>query len=136
MQKTGKITAEVQPQNELEFLRNRLRELEEENAIIADKEKRLRLLISSIEDYAIFMLHTKGYIATWNEGAQRIKGYTADEIIGKHMSVFYPKTEVITGKPVYELKIARTEGKYEEEGWRVRKNGAYFWANVLITAIK
>jgi PAS domain S-box-containing protein len=98
-------------------------------------EERFRLLIEGVKDYAIFMLDTTGYIITWNSGAQLIKGYAADEIIGQHFSIFYPPEDVHNGKPESELRIATLEGKYEEEGWRVRKDGSRFWANVLITAL-
>src|SRR5262249_23217243 len=73
---------------------------------------------------------------TWNEGAQRIKGYTAAEIVGQHFSIFYPPPEIRQGKPEYELRVAADAGKYEEEGWRLRKDGSRFWANVVITALR
>jgi PAS domain S-box-containing protein len=95
-----------------------------------------RLLVESVVDYAIFMLDPHGVILTWNAGAERIKGYTADEIIGKHFSIFYPGPEARRGKPDYELRIAADEGRYEEEGWRIRKDGSSFWANVIITALR
>jgi PAS domain S-box-containing protein len=99
-------------------------------------EERFRLLVQGVKDYAIFMLDPTGHIASWNEGAQRAKGYTAEEIIGAHFSIFYPAEDVAAGKPPWELEIASREGKYEEEGWRVRKDGSFFWANVLITALR
>ncbi len=83
-----------------------------------------RLLVASVKDYAIFMLDPDGYILTWNEGAQRAKGYTAEEIIGKHFSLFYtPEANAIL-HPQRELEIAKSTGRYEEEGWRVRKDGS------------
>ncbi|MFZ8528461.1 PAS domain-containing protein, partial [Staphylococcus aureus] len=88
----------------------------------------------NVKDYAIFMLDPNGVIRTWNEGAQRIKGYRADEIIGKHFSIFYPE-ETKYGHPEEELEIAKAEGRYEEEGWRLRKDGSAFWANVVITRV-
>src|SRR4051812_39790286 len=94
------------------------------------------LLVSNVVDYAIFMLDPTGVIVTWNEGAQRIKGYRADEIIGRHFSVFYPPEEVKNRKPDWELEIALREGRYSEEGWRVRKDGRRFWASVVITAVR
>ena len=94
-----------------------------------------RLMIDGVKDYAIFMLDPEGRITTWNSGAERIKGYKADEIIGQHFSRFYTKEDVERRWPEHELKVAREEGKYEEEGWRVRKDGTTFWANVLITAL-
>jgi len=94
------------------------------------------LLVSGVVDYAIFMLDPTGVIVTWNEGAQRIKGYSAQDIIGRHFSVFYPAEEVRNRKPDWELEVARREGRYEEEGWRIRKDGTRFWANVIITALR
>src|SRR5262249_15029824 len=99
-------------------------------------EERFRLLVESIKDYAIFMLDADGLVSTWNVGAQRIKGYTADEIIGQHFSVFYPETDVRAAKTAEELAIAAREGRFEEEGWRLRKDGSRFWANVIITALR
>ncbi|MES2964055.1 MAG: PAS domain-containing sensor histidine kinase [Bdellovibrionota bacterium] len=99
-------------------------------------EERFRLLTESVKDYGIFMLDPEGYIQTWNEGARRIKGYEASEIVGKHFSTFYTQTDLDDGKPARELFIATKEGKYEEEGWRVRKDGTTFWANVVITALR
>ena len=93
------------------------------------------LLLQSIKDYAIFMLNPQGIIVSWNEGAKRIKGYTANEIIGKHFSIFYTQEDLDDKKPERELKIAIATGKYEEEGWRVRKDGSLFWVNVIITTV-
>jgi PAS domain S-box-containing protein len=93
-----------------------------------------QLLVSSVRDYAIFMLDPEGNVATWNSGAQQIKQYTPEEIIGKHFSVFYPEED--KDKPARELEIAREQGSVEDEGWRVRKDGSRFWANVLITAVR
>jgi PAS domain S-box-containing protein len=95
-----------------------------------------QLMVEAVRDYAIFMLDPNGYVASWNTGAQRIKGYTASEIIGQHFSVFYPQEAVATGHPQRELKIAEAEGRFEEEGWRVKKDGGQFWANVVITAVR
>ncbi|MFB4263594.1 PAS domain S-box protein [Nonomuraea sp. GTA35] len=95
----------------------------------------MRLLVQSIRDYAIFMLDPRGVIVSWNIGAERIKGYTAEEIIGTHFSVFYPPEAVAEGKPARGLQEAATEGRWEEEGWRVRKDGTRFWASVVITAL-
>jgi len=94
-----------------------------------------RLLVESVVDYAIFLLDPAGYVRSWNMGAERIKGYTADEIIGKHFSVFYPPDDRERGVPQSVLGIARDEGRFEGEGWRIRKDGARFWANVVITAL-
>jgi PAS domain S-box-containing protein len=95
-----------------------------------------RLLVDSVADYAIFALDSRGYIMTWNAGAQRIKGYTAEDIIGRHFSVFYPPEDIAAGKPARELAIAAREGRVEDEGWRLRKDGSAFWANVVITALR
>jgi PAS domain S-box-containing protein len=95
-----------------------------------------RLLVESVRDYAIFHLDTEGVIRSWNIGAERIKGYKADEIIGEHFSIFYPEADIVDDKPARELRIATDEGKYEEEGWRIRKDGSTFWANVVITALR
>jgi PAS domain S-box-containing protein len=96
----------------------------------------MRLLLESVKDYAIFMLDPEGRIASWNSGAQRIKGYRAAEVIGRHFSLFYPPAAVAARHPEHELEIAVREGRYEEEGWRVRKDGQLFWANVVITAVR
>ncbi len=96
----------------------------------------LRLLIQGTTEYAIFMLDPQGRVLTWNVGAERIKGYKADEIIGQHFSKFYPQEAINRGWPAHELKAAQAEGRFEDEGWRVRKDGSQFWANVVITALR
>jgi PAS domain S-box-containing protein len=111
-----------------------LTERREYDEALRQSEERYRFLVEQVTDYGIFMLDEKGRIASWNEGARKIKGYNAQEIIGKYFSIFYPEEEIIKGKPQYELKIARQTGKYEEEGWRLRKDGSRFWANIVITA--
>src|SRR4051794_1142788 len=98
-------------------------------------EERFRLLVEAVEDYAIFMLDPTGRIMSWNSGAQRSKGYAAEDIIGRHFRTFYPPEVQARRHPEHELEIALAEGHYEEEGWRVRKDGSRFWANVLITAV-
>lgn len=95
-----------------------------------------RLLVNTIQEYAIFLLDVEGNIASWNPGAQKLKGYTPTEIIGKHFSVFYPQKDVDVKKPEWELEVAIREGHVEDEGWRLRKDGTRFWANVVITALK
>jgi PAS domain S-box-containing protein len=95
-----------------------------------------RHLVEATRDYAIFMLDPRGYIMSWNEGGRRLKGYTAEEIIGQHFSVFYTPDAIATGWPAHELKEAARVGRFEDEGWRVRKDGKCFWANVVITAIR
>jgi PAS domain S-box-containing protein len=103
---------------------------------LKESEQRFRLIVQSVRDYGIFMLDPKGCVVSWNEGAHRIKGYTAEEIIGRHFSVFYPAEDVASGKPPWELKVAAAEGRFEDESWRVRKDGTLFWANVIITALR
>ena len=95
----------------------------------------LRLLIDATTDYAIFLLDAEGHVATWNAGAERLKGYKAEEIIGQHFSRFYPQDAIDRGWPAHELQVARAEGRFEDEGWRIRKDGSRFWANVVITAV-
>ena len=95
-----------------------------------------QLMVESVRDYAIFMLDPNGYVASWNRGAERIKGYTADEIIGQHFSMFYRAEDIESGHPQHELEIAAREGRFEEEGERLRKDGSVFWANVVITAVR
>lgn len=87
-------------------------------------------------DYAIFMLDTAGHIASWNAGAERMKGWRRDEIVGRHFSVFYPEQDVAANKPGFELETASRVGRFEDEGWRLRKDGTRFWANVVITALR
>ena len=99
-------------------------------------EERFRLLVDAVQDYAIFMLDVQGHISSWNKGAERIKGYGVSEIIGKHFSIFYPEEDLRAGKPQRELEIATKEGRIEDEGWRLRKDGSRFWASVTITAIR
>src|SRR6185312_10436516 len=94
-----------------------------------------RLLVESIQDYAIFLLDTNGMVMSWNAGAQKLKGYKANEIIGKHFSVFFLPKDRKDGKPRRELEAARQQGSTEEEGWRLKKDGDRFWANVILTAL-
>ena len=94
------------------------------------------LLVERVQDYAIFMLDPEGRVATWNQGAQRIKGYTMDDILGEHISRFYRLEDVERGLPKKLLAIAEAEGRVEDEGWRVRKDGSQFWADVVITALR
>jgi PAS domain S-box-containing protein len=99
------------------------------------QERIFRVMVDSVRDYAIFLLDPSGVVASWNPGAQRLKQYTATEIIGRHFSVFYPEEEIANRKPDYELKVAARVGRFEDEGWRIRKDGSRFWANVVITRI-
>ena len=98
-------------------------------------EEKFRLLVGGIRDYAVFMLDPEGRIATWNEGAEAIKGYKAEEIIGEHFSRFYPQEAIDAKFPQMELEVAARVGRFEDEGWRLRKDGSAFWANVIITAL-
>ncbi len=100
------------------------------------EERQLALLVSQATDYAIFMMDPKGFIRTWNPGAERMKGYRRDEIVGKHFSIFYTDEDRARDHPAEELRIAAAEGRDEEEGWRVRKDGSRFWANIVITALR
>jgi PAS domain S-box-containing protein len=95
-----------------------------------------RRLVETVPDYAIFMLDPEGRVVSWNEGGRCIKGYEADEIIGRHFSAFYPQAAIDRGWPQHELDTARRLGRFEDEGWRVRKDGTRFWANVVITALR
>ncbi len=108
----------------------------ESKLTLQESEGRFRLFIEAVQDYAIFMLDPDGRIRDWNNGARRIKGYDSAEIVGKHFSCFYPEEDLRTGKPAWELEVAAKEGRFEDEGWRVRKDGSRFWANVIITAIR
>ena len=101
-----------------------------------DAEVSFRLLVESVRDYAIFMLDPEGRVTTWNRGAELIKGYRAEEIVGKHFSRFYPPEDIEARKPDRELETATTTGRCEDEGWRVRKDGSRFWASVVITAVR
>ena len=103
---------------------------------LLEAERRFRILVQGVTDYAIFMLDPEGKVANWNVGAQRIKGYTPDEIVGQHFSAFYTPEEREEGVPDRALETARTTGRYEAEGWRVRKDGTRFWASVVLDSIK
>ncbi len=103
---------------------------------VGGSEDMLSLLVENVADYALFMLNPSGHITSWNKGAARIKGYSRDEIIGQHFSIFYPEEDVRAGKPEWELVVAADSGRFEDEGWRVRKDGTRFWANVVITALR
>src|SRR5882724_6650130 len=106
------------------------------NDMVVKSGEPFRLLVESVKDYAIFMIDPRGYIESWNLGAENIKGYKAGEIIGKHFSIFYPQEDIQRDKPGYELKVAAEVGRFEDEGWRIRKDGSRFWANVVITALR
>src|SRR5205085_460305 len=99
-------------------------------------EERLRLLVGSVRDYAIYMVDPAGYVRSWNAGAERIKGYTPPEILGQHFARFFTPEDVAAGRPAAVLHDAAAEGRYEEENWRVRKDGSRFWADVVITSVR
>ena len=103
---------------------------------LRESDEKLRLLVGGVQEYAILMLNLEGRITTWNEGAERIKGYRAEEIIGQHFSKFYTPEAAALGKPALELKKAAEQGRFEEEGWRVRKDGSRFWASVVVTPLR
>jgi len=104
--------------------------------LLLESEERFRQMVASVVDYAIFMLDTDGRVASWNAGAARIKRYTTEEVIGRHFSCFYPPADVDSGKPWRHLEIAAAEGRVEDEGWRLRKDGSMYWASVVLTAVR
>ncbi len=103
---------------------------------VIESERHFRLLVQGVTDYAIFMLSPDGVVTSWNLGAQRIKGYTRDEIIGSHFSRFYPPEDIASGVPARALSTAASEGRFEAEGWRLRRDGSRFRAHVIIDAIR
>jgi PAS domain S-box-containing protein len=103
--------------------------------VLRQSEERFRLLIEGVQDYAIFMLDPQGVVSSWNAGAQRIKGYSREEVVGKHFSIFYGAEDIAAGKPWQELAAALKTGRAEDEGWRVRKSGERFWARVVVTSL-
>jgi len=113
-----------------------LRELEAQAQRGAESEELFGLLVESVRDYAIFMLDPSGHVATWNIGARRIKGYTSEEIVGQHFSKFYLVEDIRQGKCEYELEVAVRDGRLEDEGWRVRRDGTCFWANVVLSSVR
>jgi len=104
-------------------------------AAIRAAEERFQRFVEGVKDYAMFLLDTEGHVATWNPGAERLKGYRPEEIVGQHFSRFYPQEAIAEGRPERALRVAEREGRWEDEGWRVRKDGSRFWANVIITAL-
>ena len=106
------------------------------SAPLSPTSELMQLLVDTVKDYAILLLDPDGKVLTWNSGAERLKGWKANEIIGQHFSRFYPPEDVAKGKTEMELKVAREEGRFEDEGWRLRKDGSRFWANVIITALR
>ena len=119
-----------------EDLKKEIIERKEAQEALKTSEERFRLLIEGVKDYAIFLLDAEGRVMTWNNGAERIKGYYTEEILGKHFSAFYQPEDVQADRPAQALKVAVAEGRFEQEGWRVRKDGSRFWAHVVITALK
>src|SRR3954470_861494 len=108
----------------------------ESTRALSETERRFRLMVESVVDYAIFMLDREGRVTSWNAGAQRILGYPVEEILGQRLSLFYPAEERDAGKPQIELQVAQAQGRFEEEAWRVRRDGSKFWASVVVTAVR
>jgi len=113
-----------------------LSERKRQDEMLRESEERFRLLVEGVQDYAIYMLSPDGIVTSWNSGARRIKGYEAGEILGRHFSTFYKPADIEAGKPWSELAIAREQGRAEDEGWRLRKDGTEFWARVVVTALR
>jgi PAS domain S-box-containing protein len=134
------MLADLTASKEAEAVRSGLNEtleqrVEERTRQLRETERRFRAFVEGVTDYAIYMLDTEGVITNWNAGAERIKGYRAEEIIGQHFSVFYSPEDRQKELPRRTLMIATEEGKFEAEGWRIRKDGSRFWANVAIDAV-
>jgi PAS domain S-box-containing protein len=111
------------------------RHVQRREAELRRSEERFRLLVDGVKDYAIFMLDPEGRVATWNEGAERIEGYEEEDVLGRHFSIFYPEADRLHGKPQRQLERAASAAHVEDEGWRVRKDGSTFWANVVLTPL-
>jgi PAS domain S-box-containing protein len=133
-QKVHERTSELRRSNEL--LIQEVAERKQTEEAFRQSEERFRLMVSDVKDYAILMLDPDGGVASWNAGAERTKGYRAEEIIGKHFSLFYPEEDREVGKPDLTLKTALEQGRCENEGWRVRKDGSRFWADTVVTALR
>ncbi|HJW51889.1 MAG TPA: PAS domain S-box protein [Burkholderiaceae bacterium] len=133
LQKSGSTVP--RPENAVESRMSPTAERLPAGRTLQQSEDRFKLLVEGVKDYAIFMLDANGFVASWNRGAESIKGYSPDEIIGKHFSLFYPPETLASGLPAHELEVAKEVGSFEDEGWRVRKDGSLFWANVVITAL-
>jgi PAS domain S-box-containing protein len=129
------LDAQGKPRGAVLVFRDTTAERRAEEALRQSEEK-LRQMIASVRDYALFMLDPKGRVASWNPGAERIKGYREEEILGEHFSRFFPPEDIAMGKPARELEIAAAQERFEDENWRVRKDGSRFWAHVIITPIR
>jgi PAS domain S-box-containing protein len=129
----GKVTRDLTSR---QLATEQLRASAAELRLVNAELEQFRLLVTSVRDYAIFVLDVSGHIRTWNPGAENIKGYAADEVIGRHFELFYTDEARARKHPAFELEVAGREGRFEEEGWRVRKDGTLFWANVVITALR
>ena len=130
-ERIGQINAQLEQR-----VRERTLDLEQANLVSRASETRFRMMVEGVTDYAIVMLDPDGRVVNWNAGAERLEGYRAHEIIGQHFSRFYPEEDVTLGKPARELQTAASEGRLEDEGWRMRQDGSRFWANVIITALR
>src|SRR5262249_54602452 len=133
-QQLAQVNAQLRAANEA--LAAEIAERKQGEEALRRSEERFRLLVEGTTDYAIFLLDPEGRVVTWNAGAERIKGYRAEEIIGEHFSRFYPPEVIDRGWPAEELRRAAAAGRFEDEGWRVRKDGSRFWANVILTALR
>jgi PAS domain S-box-containing protein len=133
-QRVAQRTSEFMTANAI--LKEEIRERKRAEDALRVSEERFRLMVECVTDYAIFSLDTAGRIVSWNEGATRLKGYRADEIVGQHFSACYTPEDCLQGKPEQALRIAATEDRYEDECWVVRKDGSRFWANIIITALR
>jgi PAS domain S-box-containing protein len=132
--RAGQMESEIyRRSHQIQETNARLAQLNEE---LRQSEEIFRLIAVSAKEYAIFLLDPQGLVKTWTPSAERIKGYSASEVIGKHFSIFYPEEDIQRGKPQEELRIAVEQGQYSEEGWRIRRNGPKFWASVLITCVR
>src|SRR6202163_1709555 len=125
----------AQLETALSKLQTEITDRKQAEETLRQSEERARLMVEGVKDYAILMLDLRGRVTTWNAGTERINGYSAQEIIGQPFSIFYTGEDAASGKPERDLEVAAKEGRTEDEGWRVRKDGSRFWANVIITAI-
>ena len=137
MRSPEELEREIAARREVEnALQQTNAELERQVEALRASEERFRLLVDGTKDHAICMLDPTGRVASWNPGAERITRFLAEEIVGQHFSRFYPDEDVRAGKPEQDLRVAAAEGRYEDEGSRLRKDGSRFWANVVVTALR